>query len=131
MEGQGPRPSTPNRYPGSIISDSSWRDTGRPAESGFPGILAYGVYEVQFWIRSVIDSLKLMAAGRVSGDDIAGPVRIVTIIDDDGGTESYPMALYTVLMNLFNLTVMFSANLGVMNLIPIPALDGGRLSVSD
>ena len=32
-----------------------------------------------------------------------------------------------MVMNLFNITVLLSANLGVMNLIPIPALDGGRL----
>lgn len=91
-----------------------------------PRLFLYGVYEVQFWIRSVIDSLKLMAAGRVSGDDIAGPVRIVTIIDETV-EQNLSYGLVTVIMNLFNLTVMFSANLGVMNLIPIPALDGGRL----
>ena len=91
-----------------------------------PRLFLYGVYEVQFWIRSVIDSLKLMAAGRVSGDDIAGPVRIVTIIDETV-EQNLSYGFVTVIMNLFNLTVMFSANLGVMNLIPIPALDGGRL----
>ena len=97
----------------------------QPVES-VPRLFLYGVYEVQFWIRSVIDSLKLMAAGRVSGDDIAGPVRIVTIIDETV-EQNLSYGLVTVIMNLFNLTVMFSANLGVMNLIPIPALDGGRL----
>lgn len=70
--------------------------------------------------------MKLMAAGRVSGDDIAGPVRIVTIIDETV-EQNLSYGFVTVIMNLFNLTVMFSANLGVMNLIPIPALDGGRL----
>ena len=97
----------------------------QPVES-VPRLFLYGVYEVQFWIRSVIDSLKLMAAGRVSGDDIAGPVRIVTIIDETV-EQNLSYGFVTVIMNLFNLTVMFSANLGVMNLIPIPALDGGRL----
>lgn len=97
----------------------------QPVES-VPRLFLYGVYEVQFWIRSVVDSLKLMAAGRVSGDDIAGPVRIVTIIDETV-EQNLSYGFVTVVMNLFNLTVMFSANLGVMNLIPIPALDGGRL----
>ena len=97
----------------------------QPVES-VPRLFLYGVYEVQFWIRSVVDSLKLMAAGRVSGDDIAGPVRIVTIIDETV-EQNLSYGFVTVIMNPFNLTVMFSANLGVMNLIPIPALDGGRL----
>ena len=35
--------------------------------------------------------------------------------------------MVTVFMNILNLMVMFSANLGVMNLLPLPALDGGRL----
>ena len=91
----------------------------QPVES-VPRLFLYGVYEVQFWIRSVVDSLKLMAAGRVSGDDIAGPVRIVTIIDETV-EQNLSYGFVTVIMNLFNLTVMFSANLGVMNLIPIPA----------
>lgn len=32
-----------------------------------------------------------------------------------------------VTLNLFNFIVMLSANLGVMNLLPLPALDGGKL----
>ena len=89
----------PLRYPGSIILDSSWRDIGRPVES-VPRLFLYGVYEVQFWIRSVVDSLKLMAAGRVSGDDIAGPVRIVTIIDETV-EQNLSYGFVTVIMNLF------------------------------
>ena len=77
-------------------------------------LLQYSAYEVRYWILTVIDSLKMIAGGKVSTNDIAGPVRIVTIIDQ-------------TVMNLLNLMVMFSANLGVMNLLPFPALDGGRL----
>lgn len=89
-------------------------------------LLQYGVYEVRYWILSVIDSLKMVAGGRVTTNDIAGPVRIVTIIDQTV-EENTQYGFMMVLMNLFNLMVMFSANLGVMNLLPFPALDGGRL----
>ena len=41
--------------------------------------------------------------------------------------ENTQYGFVTVVMNLLNLMVMFSANLGVMNLLPFPALDGGRL----
>ena len=57
---------------------------------------------------------------------MAGPVRIVSIISDTV-EENRQYGLVTVVMNLLNLTVMFSANLGVMNFLPFPALDGGRL----
>ena len=41
--------------------------------------------------------------------------------------QSKPDGLFYVILNLANWVVMISANLGVMNLLPIPALDGGRL----
>ena len=72
------------------------------------------------------DRLKMIAGGKVSTNDIAGPVRIVTIIDQTV-EENTQYGFVTVVMNLLNLMVMFSANLGVMNLLPFPALDGGRL----
>ncbi len=89
-------------------------------------LLQYSVYEVRYWILTVIDSLKMIAGGRVTANDIAGPVRIVTIIDQTV-EENTQYGFVTVVMNLLNLMVMFSANLGVMNLLPFPALDGGRL----
>ena len=89
-------------------------------------LLQYSVYEVRYWILTVIDSLKMIVGGKVSTNDIAGPVRIVTIIDQTV-EENTQYGFVTVVMNLLNLMVMFSANLGVMNLLPFPALDGGRL----
>lgn len=89
-------------------------------------LLQYSAYEVRYWILTVIDSLKMIAGGKVSTNDIAGPVRIVTIIDQTV-EENTQYGFVTIVMNLLNLMVMFSANLGVMNLLPFPALDGGRL----
>ena len=89
-------------------------------------LLQYSAYEVRYWILTVIDSLKMIAGGKVSTNDIAGPVRIVTIIDQTV-EENTQYGVMTVVMNLLNLMVMFSANLGAMNLLPLPALDGGRL----
>lgn len=89
-------------------------------------IIKYGAAEVRYGILSVIDSLKELFRGRVGADDIAGPIRIVSMIDDTVEEVSQYGAV-TVIMNLLNLMVLFSANLGVMNLLPFPALDGGRL----
>ena len=89
-------------------------------------VIKYSFIEVKYEIKTVIKSLGLLFTGQVSADDVSGPVGIVDVIGstyedskDDGG-------FYTV-MSLLNLTIMLSANLGVMNLLPIPALDGGRL----
>ncbi len=98
----------------------------RDAPESLVQVLQYSVYEVRYWILTVLDSLKMILGGKVTTNDIAGPVRIVTIIDQTV-EENTQYGFVTVVMNLLNLMVMFSANLGVMNLLPFPALDGGRL----
>ncbi len=88
--------------------------------------IQYGAYTVRYWIYTVFDSLKLMITGNVSMSDVSGPVGIVSIVDETyEASASYGWKV--VLLNLMNLAVLLSANLGVMNLLPIPALDGGRL----
>ena len=68
----------------------------------------------------------MMVRGQVGAEDMAGPVRMVSIIDETV-EETRQYGLETMLLSLANLCVLLSANLGVMNLLPIPALDGGRL----
>lgn len=101
-------------------------DVYRTPVSGPLEALKYSAYEVKYWIVSVVESLKMMVTGSVSADDIAGPIRIVSMIDDTV-EETREFGFVTVLLNILNLSVLFSANLGVMNLLPLPALDGGRL----
>ena len=86
----------------------------------------YSFYEVRYWIRVTFSSLGMILKRQVSSNDIAGPVRIVSMI---GTTvkESQSYGLMIVLVNLANMCILLSANLGVMNLLPIPALDGGRI----
>ena len=66
-----------------------------------------------------------MVSGYFSPDDISGPVGIVSMIGDTYN-EAKSSGFLVVLLSMFNISVMISANLGVMNLLPIPALDGGR-----
>ncbi len=93
---------------------------------GVLSTLKYSAYEVKFWIDTTIKSLGLMITGKVSADQISGPVGIVKQVSDVV-EESKPEGMTTVVMNLLIFAILISANLGVMNLIPIPALDGGRL----
>ncbi len=88
--------------------------------------LQYGVYEVKYWIVTTMESLGQLVRGRVSVNDLSGPVGIVKTIGDTY-TETKPAGMFYVLMSLMNMCILLSANLGVMNLLPIPALDGGRL----
>lgn len=88
--------------------------------------LKYSLYEVEFCIKNTISSVGMLITGKVSGEDIAGPVRIISVIDDTV-EESRSYGWSVTLLSLANLCMLLSANLGVMNLLPIPALDGGRL----
>ncbi len=89
-------------------------------------LIREAVCEVRFWIRYVFDSFYMMFHGLVSMDDISGPVGIVNAIDTTVD-EAAPYGISAVFLMLVNFSVLLSANLGVMNLLPLPALDGGRL----
>lgn len=88
--------------------------------------LVYGVYEVKFWIQYTVRSLEMLFTNQVSVNDLSGPVGIVKVIGD-AYEESMADGYFYVFLNMLNLGILLSANLGVMNLLPIPALDGGRL----
>ena len=97
----------------------------RKSESVFT-TAKYGCYELCYWVDTTFESLKMIVRRQVRADDIAGPVRIVSMLDNTV-KESREFGLMAVLLNLTNMCVLLSVNLGVMNLLPIPALDGGRL----
>ncbi len=88
-------------------------------------VFQYGFYEAQYWVRATFKSLGLIFRGHFSADDLAGPVGIVKVVDDTY-TEAKPYGLPTVLLSFLNLSTLLSINLGIMNLLPLPALDGGR-----
>ena len=67
-----------------------------------------------------------MVTGNVSLNDVSGPVGIVNTIGQTY-TQSLEVSIFAVVVNLMNISILLTANLGVMNLLPIPALDGGRL----
>ena len=86
----------------------------------------YGVYEVKFWICTTLESLKMLVTGDVGVDQLSGPVGIVSVVDETY-QQSKSYGVMVVIMQMLNIGILLSANLGVMNLLPLPALDGGRL----
>lgn len=89
-------------------------------------VLKYSAYEVKYLIRSTIMSLKELVTGHLGIKDLSGPVGVVDAI---GTTyeQSKKEGTLAVWVNMIYMAIFLSANLGVMNLLPIPALDGGRL----
>ncbi len=86
----------------------------------------YGVYEVKFWICTTLESLKMLVTGQVGIDQMSGPVGIVDVVDD-AYQETKEYGAGVVAAQLLYIAILLSANLGVFNLLPFPALDGGRL----
>ena len=83
-------------------------------------------YEVRYNTTVVLQSLRLLVHGRVQRQEVMGPVGAVTVMGSTVEQSSQYGTLNAFLV-LLELLVMLSANLGVMNLLPVPALDGGRL----
>ena len=86
----------------------------------------YGGYEVKFWICTTLDSLKMLVTRQIGVNELSGPVGIVNTVDTTY-KQSRSYGLFVVIVEMLNLAILLSANLGVMNLLPLPALDGGRL----
>lgn len=83
-----------------------------------PTIASFTVKQMSFFMRSVVGFIGNAIRGRASMDEVAGPVGLVNMV---GETAKYGW------LSLLNLLGILSLNLGIINLLPIPALDGGRL----
>ncbi len=88
--------------------------------------LKYGAHEVGYWIWTSLQSLKMLVTGKVSLNELSGPVGIVKTIGDTYDASKQDGIFY-IFLSMLNFSILLSANLGVMNLLPLPALDGGRL----
>ena len=93
-------------------------------ESGFFAFFKYSWYCAMDYVRLVRLSLAELFAGRVGVKDLSGPVGIVGLINDVGQSAATAGA---AIINIANFSAFIAINLAVMNLLPIPALDGGRI----
>ena len=89
-------------------------------------VIVNSYYEVRYWIKYTFKSLFMLFSGRASVKDLSGPVGVAQMVDEVY-VESAKISTLAVVINLLNFAVLLSANLGVVNLLPLPALDGGRL----
>ena len=90
------------------------------------GIFKYSYYEVRYSLRATIKSLGMLIQGKASKDDISGPIGVAQVIGEVK-EQAEPYGIWMVILNMINIALLLSVNLGVMNLLPLPALDGGRL----
>lgn len=87
----------------------------------------YAWYEMRYSVKATYKSLAMLFRGQVGREDVAGPVGIAVNVVGKTYETAKSYGWQTVVLNMLNITLMLSVNLGILNLLPIPALDGGRL----
>lgn len=89
-------------------------------------LLRYGWYQLRFSMKNSLLSVLSLFQGKLSTDDVAGPVGMAQVVNEvkEAAEPGGPMLVF---MNMVNIAMLLSVSLGVMNLLPFPALDGGRL----
>ncbi len=90
-------------------------------------VFQYGFYEVEYYVRVTYKSLGQLLRGKVTKDDVSGPIGIAQFVGEsyDQAEENYGTS--SAILTMLEIIVLLSVNLGILNLLPLPALDGGRL----
>ncbi|MBQ8431956.1 MAG: RIP metalloprotease RseP [Clostridia bacterium] len=111
---------------GSVFGDVDfqvWAEKPMEGHSTMPGV---GVLLKHTWflsvstVKMVYDSLGGLFSGRFGVEAVSGPVGI---------TQTITTVAKTGLLNVLYLVIVISINLGIMNLLPVPGLDGGHLLI--
>ncbi len=89
-----------------------------PVEKSPLKAVTYGFHETYNWTKDIFGMLGKLVTGQFSIDALSGPVGIY---------QSTDMVAKSGIYYLMKWAGILSINLGIMNLLPIPALDGGRL----
>jgi regulator of sigma E protease len=87
-------------------------------DATFGNIMKHAVFRSFSSVKIIIDSLKDLVTGRYGAEAVSGPIGMAGAVGDatkQGGSS------------LLFLFILITMNLGVFNLLPLPALDGGRI----
>ena len=86
------------------------------ADNTFINNIYYGFWNTGDYVSSIVDNLKQLFTGKVSTDQLMGPVGISEVVAKTNGFKEFIYML-----------ALISMSLGVTNLIPFPPLDGGKI----
>ena len=84
------------------------------------GTIREAFYNTRYVIRIVYKGLFDMITGRAGFEQVSGPVGIVSAVNTAVKSQAS-------LLSVLSLAALLTINLGIFNLLPIPALDGGRI----
>ncbi len=86
-------------------------------EASLSESLSAGVKRTYYWLKMMLDSLKALVTGGASFKDFVGPIFFAKVAGETAQNG---------LVSLLGLMALLSVNLGLINILPIPGLDGGH-----
>lgn len=88
------------------------------------GRLKLAFVQTADYVRTVWISLGDLVTGRMSVTEMSGVIGVVDVVSEVGAASA---TAWAGVLNVVNIMALIAVNLAVMNLLPIPALDGGRI----
>ena len=85
----------------------------------FKDIIVFGFTETWAYMKVIVISISMLVTGRLSLDNLGGPIAIFSMTSE--------VTRMAGILGIINFIGFLSVNLGLMNLLPIPGLDGGKL----
>jgi regulator of sigma E protease len=95
-----------------------WVRYNTQVEKSFVTAVASSAYKTVYYIKLMFSTISQLLTGGIGSDALGGPVMVISMVGE---------AAESGILSLLNLAAFISINLGFMNLLPIPALDGSKL----
>jgi regulator of sigma E protease len=87
--------------------------------------MSQSFWNLIFYIKYTYIGLAQMVTGQIAAKEMTGPIGIVNMMGQSY-QEGLQYSVWVAIESVAKLAAFISANLGVVNLLPLPALDGGR-----
>ncbi len=97
-----------------------------PVPKNIGGIVKSSYLYVRYMVKMTFSSFRMLFSGQAKVSDIAGPVGAAQIVGDEYESAKSEGVL-AVVVSMLNIALLLSANIGIVNLFPLPAFDGGKL----
>lgn len=92
----------------------------------FFGTIYDGFWNMIFTLKVTLIGVFELFTGQIGINQMMGPIGLTPVIDSQY-QAAMKAGVWTTILTMLNITALLSANIGVLNLLPIPALDGGRI----
>lgn len=90
---------------------------------------SYGFFSMISIVKMTAYAFIQLITSKIALTEMSGPIGITSAVGEVY-RETVAVSKWAVLLSMLNLTALLSANLGVINLFPLPAIDGGRIVIA-